>query len=154
MQFSLRTLLIATTAVAIYVGGSLGMMRTVNAWYGGGSLRPISFLFFRDLPLFVLWVFATVWGYDRRERPGMKALLGGLALTACWRFASPIFQTLIVRPNGASWQGAFSAWVIFNALVHTTIWALLLYALVKAAEPKPTPALSQEESSPADSRDR
>ena len=140
MQFSLRTLLIATTAVAIYVGGSLGMLRTVNAWYGGGSLRPVSFLFFSDLPLFVLWVFAIVWGYERRERPGMKALLGGLALAACWRFASPIFQTLIVRPTGASWEGAFSAWVIFNALVHTTIWALLLYALVKAAERNPTPA--------------
>lgn len=153
MQFSLRTLLIATTAVAIYVGGSLGMLRTVNAWYGGGSLRPISFLFFSDLPLFVLWVLAAVWGYDRRQRPGMKALLGGLALTACWRFASPILQTIIVRPSGASWEGAFSAWVIVNALVHTTIWALLLYALFKAAESRPA-VVSPLKATPADdSRD-
>ena len=140
MQFSLRTLLIATTAVAIYVGGSLGMLRTVNAWYGGGSLRPVSFLFFSDLPLFVLWVFATVWGYERRERPGMKALLVGLALTACWRFASPIFQALIVRPSGASWEGAYTGFTLLNALVKTTIWALLLYALFKAAEQTSTPS--------------
>ncbi|MBL9165845.1 MAG: hypothetical protein JNL18_24190 [Planctomycetaceae bacterium] len=154
MHFSLRTLLIATTAVAIYVGGSLGILRTLNAWQRGGALRPISFLFFSDLPLFVLWVFAAVWGYERRQRPGMNALLGGLGLTACWRFASPIVQTIIVRPSGASWEGAFSAFVIFNALIHTTIWALLLYAFVKASESRPAPVSPWEEPSPGDPHDR
>jgi hypothetical protein len=151
MHFSLRTLLIATTAVAIYVGGSLGMMRTLR---GGGSLPPISFLFFADLPLFVLWVFATVWGYERRERPGMKALLGGLILTAVWRFASPLVQALVFTPSGPSWEGAYTAFTLFSALVKTTIWALLLYALFKTAERNPTPAPIRKERSTPDIVDR
>jgi hypothetical protein len=38
MHFSLRTLLVATTAVAIYIGGSLGIARTLSIWraYGAG----------------------------------------------------------------------------------------------------------------------
>ena len=151
MHFSLRTLLIATTAVAIYVGGSLGMLRTLNLWRGGGrGLPSVSYLFFLDMPLFVLWVFAAVWGYDRRQRPGMKALLGGLILTAVWRFASPIVQTMIFRPlaaGGANGEMAFAAFTIFNALVHTTIWALLFYAFVKAAAPSPTPGLARQDRS-------
>lgn len=158
MHFSLRTLLIATTAVAIYVGGSLGMLRTLNLWRGGGrGLQSVSYLFFLDMPLFVLWVFAAVWGYDRRQRPGMKALLAGLILTAVWRFASPIVQTMIFRPlaaGGANGEMAFAAFTIFNALVQTTIWALLFYAFVKAAERRPAPFSPWEEPSPTDAVDR
>lgn len=138
MHFNLRTLLVIITAVAIYLGGSLGMLRTLNLWRGGGrALSSVSYLFFSDMPLFVLWVFAAVWAYDRRERPGMRALLAGLILTAVWRFASPIVQTAIFNPlaaGGANWEGAFAAFTILNALMQTTIWALLLYALVKSSQ--------------------
>jgi hypothetical protein len=146
MHFSLRTLLIVTTAVAIYVGGSLGMLRTLNLWSGGRrGLPSLSYLFFADLPLFVLWVFAAVWAYDRRQRPGMRALLGGLFLAAVWRFASPLMQTLLFQPmarGGANWEGAFAAFTVLTALVQTTIWGLFFYALVQAAgrdRPNTTP---------------
>jgi hypothetical protein len=89
MQFSLRTLLIATTAVAIYVGGTLGILRTIDGWQGGavGSFNVIYIL--SGLPLFVLWAIAAVWAFERRERPGMKPLLWGLVLTAAWRLVAP-----------------------------------------------------------------
>lgn len=154
MHFSLRTLLIATTAVAIYVGGSLGMIRTLNQWHGRGrSLPSISLLFFSDLPLFVLWVFAAVWAYDRRERPGMSALIAGLSLTAVWRFASPIIQAVVFEPlaaGGTSWEFSFAAFNIFSRLVQTLIWGLILYAFVKATGSRPKPSSRPDEpSSPA-----
>lgn len=155
MQFSLRTLLIATTAVAIYVGGSLGIVRTLNVWNGRTGVNSLSYVvLFSDMPKFVLWVVAAVWAFERRERPGMKALLGGLVLAAAWRFASPLVQGMIFRPLGANWEGAFTAFTLFNALMQTVSWGLLFYAFIKATERNPTPALSQEESSPADLRQR
>jgi hypothetical protein len=154
MHFSLRTLLVATTAVAIYMGGSLGLVRTLNVWQGRGGVHSLSYVYlFSDMPMFVLWVIAAVWAFDRSERPGMKALLGGLVLAAAWRFASPLVQAVIFQPIGANWEGAFAAFTIFNALVHTTIWGLLLYALLKAAEPWHAPASPLKVSPPAESRD-
>ena len=105
------------------------------------------------MPIFVLWVGAAVWAFDRRQRPGMKALLGGLVLTAAWRFASPLVQTVIFQPSGASWEGAFTAFTLFNALVQTTIWSLLLYAFVKVSESRPASVSPWEEPSPDESRD-
>ena len=154
MHFSLRTLLVATTAVTIYIGGSLGMVRTLNVWQGRSGVHSVSYVYlFSDMPMFVLWVVAAVWAFDRSERPGMKALLAGLVLAAAWRFASPLVQAVIFRPIGANWEGVFAAFTIFNALVHTTIWGLLLYALFKAAESRPAFFSPLKAALPDDSRD-
>ena len=137
MQFSLRTLLVATTAVAIYVGGSLGMVRTLNLWRGGSGLGPLNYVYLlSDLPMFVLWVGGAVWAFDRRDRPGMKALVCGLALTAAWRFASPLVQSAVFQSmsSSASQQIAFASFTLINALLQTTSWTLILYVFVKVAE--------------------
>jgi len=158
MQFSLRTLLVATTAVAIYVGGSLGMVRTLNIWRGGSGLGPLNYVYLlSDLPMFALWVVGAVWAFDRRERPGMKALVCGLALTAAWRFASPLVQSMLFQSlssGSASQQFAFAAFTLINALVQTTNWTLILYAFVKVAESSSTPDLLRQDPLPANADDR
>jgi hypothetical protein len=156
MHFRLRTLLVATTAVAIYVGGSLGIARTLSMWRGAVRLGSINYVYLlADLPTFVLWVVGAVWAFDRRERPGMKALLWGLVLAAAWRFASPLAQAAVLQPilaSGGSHQAVFAAFTLFNTLVQTASWAMLLYAFIKASEPRSAP-VSPLKVSPAESRD-
>src|SRR5262245_6037133 len=118
MQFSLRTLLIATTAVAIYVGGSLGIVRTLSGWRGSPGLGSLNYVYLLSgLPAFVLWVIAAVWAFERRERPGMRVLLWGLVLTVAWRFASPLVQAAIIQPMGASGairEAYFATYALLN----------------------------------------
>ena len=158
MHFSLRTLLVATTAVAVYVGGTLGIMRTMNSWPGSGAPGSYSFVYILSgLPTFVLWAVAGAWAFERRERPGMKPLLWGLLLTAAWRLAAPFAQAVVLQiagPGGGAMQAFFAAFSLVNALMQTVSWALLFYAFVKASEPRPAPVSPWEEPSPGDPHDR
>lgn len=158
MHFSLRTLLVATTAVAVYVGGTLGIIRTMNSWQGSGTVASYSFVYILSgLPTFVLWAVAGAWAFERRERPGMKPLLWGLLLTAAWRLAAPFVQAAVLQiaaPGGSAMQSFFAGFSLINAAVQTASWALLFYAFVKAAEPRPAYVSPWEEPSPGDSRDR
>ena len=160
MHFSLRTLLVATTAVAVYVGGTLGIMRTLTGWSGSGGFGSLNYIYLlAGLPTFVLWAVAAVWAYERRERPGMRPLLWGLVLTAAWRMAAPLVQGVVFQltgtgAGGAGQQASFAAFSLFNAAVQTASWALLFYAFIKAAEPRPASVSPWEEPSPGDSRDR
>lgn len=157
MHFSLRTLLVATTAVAVYVGGSLGIIRTLSSWQGPGAIGSYNVVYMLSgLPTFVLWTVAAVWAFERRERPGIKPLLWGLIFTAAWRFAIPLVQMAmyqIAGPSGSSQQFGFAALSIVNAMMQTACWALLFYAFIKATEPQPAPVSPWEDPSPTDAID-
>ncbi len=149
MHFSLRTLLVATTAAAVYVGGSLAIVRTLTSWSGSGGFGSLNYIYLlAGLSTFVLWAVATVWAFERRGRPGMRPLLWGLVLAAAWRMASPLVQAAVFQltgPGGAGQQASFAAFSLFNAAVQTATWALLFYAFVKASESRPTPVSPWEE---------
>jgi len=158
MQFSLRTLLIATTAVAIYVGGSFGVVRTLSVWQGSSAMGmiPYSYLLF-GMPTFVLWVVAVVWAYERRERPGMKPLIGGLLLMLAWRVASPLVQAAILQPvlaSGSARDVYLTFYTLINALMQTLSWALLLYAFVKASDANAPPVAQPQGASPISPSER
>jgi hypothetical protein len=141
MHFSLRSLLVATTAVAIYVGGFLGILRTMNGWQGAGTVSSYNIIYMLSgLPQFVLLAIAAVWAFDGRDRPGFKPLLWGLALTAAWRFLGPLVQMApfqLIAPSGPNQQFFFAAFALVNAMMQTASWAVLFYAFVKASAPRP-----------------
>jgi hypothetical protein len=146
MHFSLRTLLIATTAAAIYIGGSFGILRTLA---DGGRVDSFGVIYLLSgVPLFVLWSFAVVWAFERRLQPGCKALLWGLVITASWHFVGPLLQMALIRlttMGGLSQQFMFTGLGFLNAIVQAATWALLFYAFVKASESRPTPVSPWEE---------
>jgi hypothetical protein len=158
MHFSLRTLLVAATAVAIYVGGSLGILRTVNGWAGASGLGFWNGVHvFFGLPLFVLWAFAVVWAFERRERPGVKLLFWGLAFTAAWRLVALLVQMSafhFMGIDGSNQLFFYAAFELFNGLIETASWAVLFFAFVKASESRPASVSPWEDPSPTDAVDR
>lgn len=137
MHFSLRTLLVVITAVAIYIGFHLGMIRTLH---GATALRAPGFLsMLYRLPLFIIWSVAAANIYPRRHQsPHANLVLTAILLGFLGLFVSPFAQFVYVRvsePNGGSmefmrWYTA--AYVLVSGAVEATCWGLLLYAYAKA----------------------
>jgi hypothetical protein len=137
MHFSLRTLLVATTAVAVYVGFHLGMIRTLH---GASTLHGPGFLsMLYRLPLFIIWSVAAANIYPRRHQsPHANLVLAAILLGFLGLFVSPFAQIVFLRmggPNGGSmefmrWYSA--AYVLVGGAVEAICWGLLLYAYAKA----------------------
>ena len=145
MHFSLRTLLIATTVAAIYVGGLLGLMRTFQS--SGISSPYILFHALCGLPIFILWCVAGEWALrNRSANSSARAMLAAVVIAAAWRLSSPVLQTLFfsfVTPG----SGGFQIYSIFSSVLHATCeftsWLLMSYAVVQAVR-RDEPSVSAE----------
>lgn len=138
MHFSLRTLLVVITAVAVYVGFHLGMIRTFHGDFPMNA--PGFFGMLYRLPLFTIWSVAAASIYPRRKRlPSGNLVLGAILLAFVWLLASPFAQLIFLRLGGPStgnmnfmrWYSA--AYVVVEGAVEAISWGLILYAYVKAS---------------------
>jgi hypothetical protein len=156
MHFSLRTLLVATTAVAVYIGFHFGMIRT---FHGRTALNaPGLFGMLYHLPLFIIWSVAAANIYPvRRKIPHANLVLAAILLAFAWQLTSPFAQLVffrflqsgdssfqsggasLVSTNALRWYG--SAFALLEGVVEAMCWGLILYAYVK------TSALVVDESS-------
>lgn len=149
MHFSLRTLLIATTAVAIYVGFHLGMFRTFSPRRSLDDVVFIAMLY--RLPLFIIWSIAGSMVFDRRVALGRANLvLAAILLAATWMMLSPFAQAALFHfqsfnPNnwgGRRWYGA--AWSILDGVVEAASWGLMLYAYLETSRAPALPSGAEQ----------
>ena len=148
MHFSLRTLLVVITAVAVYIGFHLGMIRT---FHGRTALNaPGLFGMLYHLPLFIIWSVAAANVYPaRRKIPHANLVLAAILLAFVWQLTSPFAQLVFVRflqsnnsgfqSGGASlvstnvlrWYG--SAFAVVEGIIEAICWGLILYAYAKTS---------------------
>lgn len=146
MHFSLRTLLVVITAVAVYIGFHLGMIRT---FYGRNALTASGlFGMLYHLPLFIIWSVAAASIYPvRRKIPHANLALAAILLAFAWQLTSPFAQhvflrllqsgnssfqsggTSLVSTNALRWYG--SAFAVIEGVVEAMCWGLILYAYLK-----------------------
>lgn len=148
MHFSLRTLLAVITAVAVYVGYHLGMIRTLH---GRGVASVGTFLMMlHRLPLFVIWTVAVAHLYpQRRTLPYANWVLAAVATSMIWLFLSPFLQVIFRAMFGPNYLTADSVYwfssvqMILDATIEATSWGLLLYAylmITRSREQAPSSA--------------
>lgn len=145
MQFSLRTLLIATTAAAIYIGGFLALFRTVDQ---GNASSPVALVHaICGLPIFVLWCVAGEWAFRRRSSASSARLMLAAILTAAaWRLLSPFAQALFFRfvslnsgnVDAVQWYSAFMS--LLHSIFEFASWLLMTFAVVQGTKAMPAPA--------------
>jgi hypothetical protein len=148
MHFSLRMLLIVITAVAVYIGFHLGMIRT---FHGRTALNaPGLFGILNHLPLFIIWSVAAANIYPvRRKIPHANLVLAAILLAFAWQLTSPFGQlvflrflefgrpsfqsggTSLVSTNVLHWYG--SAFAVIDGGIEAICWGLILYAYVKTS---------------------
>ena len=145
MQFSLRTLLIATTAAAIYIGGFLALFRTVDQ---GNASSPVALVHaICGLPIFVLWCVAGEWAFRRRSSASSaKLMLAAILTAAAWRLLSPFAQALFFRfvslnsgnVDAVQWYSAFMS--LLHSIFEFASWLLMTFAVVQGTKGMPAPA--------------
>jgi len=144
-HFSLRTLLIVTTAAAVYIGSFLALIRTV---YPESASRPLSLVHVTcGVPIFVLWCVAGEWAFRRRaSAASARLMLAAILTTAAWCLLSPFAQALFFRfvslnsENAYQWYGVIAG--LLDSIFEFTSWLLLTFAVVQGmkAMPEPTAA--------------
>ena len=147
MQFSLRTLLVATAAVAIYIGSFLALTHTLAPERASGPLEVVRHNC--DLPLFVLWCLAGEWAFRRRSSaPSARLMLAAIIALGVWRLLMPFVQVLLhpflelnVGDVGVlQWYG-FIATLLYN-IVEFASWLLMVCAVVQGVMANPEPEVS------------
>src|SRR5688572_11275442 len=94
MHFSRRTLLIAATAAAVYIGSFLALIRTVAPYRASSPLAVVHYTC--DLPLFVLWCVAGEWAFRRRSSASSaRLMLAAILMIAAYRLLLPFIQALL-----------------------------------------------------------
>ena len=140
MQFSLRTLLIATTAVAIYVGGFLVLFRTLGQ---GDESSPFAVVHaVCGLPIFILWCVAGEWAFRRRSSAlSAKLMLAAILMAAAWRLLSPFAHAIFFRffSLNSGNVDAFQSYRVTASLLQSSFefasWLLMTFAVVQAINP-------------------
>ncbi len=142
MQFSLRTLLIATTAAAIYIGGILALWRTVDQRNASSPLALVHAV--SGLFIFVLWCVAGEWAFRRRSSASSaKLMLAAIVTAAAWRLVAPfaraIFNRFISLNSGnvdaVLWYSAFMS--LTHSIIECASWLLMILAVVQAIKSSP-----------------
>lgn len=148
MHFSLRTLLVVITAVAVYIGFHLGMIRSFHGRTALNASGLFGMLY--HLPLFIIWsVVAAHILPVRRKSPHANLVLVAILLAFVWQLTSPFAQLVFVRflqSNNSSFQSGGASLVSTNVLrwygssfavvegaVEAISWGLILYAYVKTS---------------------
>ena len=78
----LRTLLVATTAAAIYIGGILALFRTVDQSSASSPFALVHVI--SGLFIFVLWCVAGEWAFRHRSSASSARLMLAAILTAAF----------------------------------------------------------------------
>ena len=142
MQFSLRTLLIATTAAAVYIGGLLALFRTVDQSNASSPLALVHAV--SGLFIFVLWCVAGEWAFRRRSSSSSaKLMLAAILTAAAWRLLSPFAQAIFFRfvslnsgnVDALHWYSAFMS--LLHSIFEFASWLLMIFAVVQAIKPSP-----------------
>jgi len=147
MQFSLRTLLIATTAAAIYIGGFLALFRTVDQSSASSPLALVHAMC--GLPIFVLWCVAGEWAFRRRSSASSaKLMLAAILTAAAWRLFSPIAQAIFFHfvsldsgnADAIQWYSAYMS--LLHSIFEFASWLLMTFAVVQGMKATPEPEAS------------
>ena len=131
MQFSLRTVLFAVTAAALYIGSVLGLSRALTPNQGAEYIVALQVV--SGAPLFVLWCLMGAWSFRRRQesisaRLMFAAIATALASTLIGPFAFMAFRSFMSVQT-------FAAFVsMFHNLVQFATWLLLSWAVVHAVK--------------------
>ncbi len=135
MHFSLRALLIAATAAAVYIGSFLALIRTVAPYRASSPLAVVHHTC--DLPLFVLWCVAGEWAFRRRSSASSaRLMLAAILMIAAWRLFSPFVQALLFQflevnfgdVGVLQWYGVIAT--LINNIVEFTSWLLMTFAVI------------------------
>jgi hypothetical protein len=135
MHFSLRMLLIAATAAAVYIGSFLALIRTVAPYRASSPLAVVHYTC--DLPLFVLWCVAGEWAFRRRSSASSARLMfAAILMIAAWRLFSPFVQALLFQflevnfgdVGVLQWYGVIAT--LINNIVEFTSWLLMTFAVI------------------------
>jgi hypothetical protein len=134
MQFSLRTIFIIFTTVAVYTAVNVALVQ----WAGAAkSLGPYAASM---LPMFLLWVVAVFWIYEHRATlTGYRLVLIALLLSITWRLASQAITSLafrLISTSGAGVPWLFTLQMFLDGFVRAAAWALVIYAFVRANDTK------------------
>jgi hypothetical protein len=142
MQFSLRTLLIATTAAAIYMAGILALFPTVDQSNASSPLALVHAMC--GMPIFVLWCVAGEWAFRRRSSASSaKLMLAAILTAAAWRLFSPIAQAIFFHfvsldsgnADAIQWYSAYMS--LLHSIFEFASWLLMIFAVVQAIKPSP-----------------
>lgn len=142
MHFSLRTLLIATTAAAVYIGGFLAFFRTIAPGSPSSSFALVHATC--GLPIFVLWCVAGEWAFRRRSSAASARLMLAAILTAAaWRLLSPFAQALFFRfvslnsgnADAVQWYSGITT--LLHSIFEFASWLLMTFAVVQGTKAMP-----------------
>lgn len=142
MQFNLRTLLIATTAAAVYIGGILSLFRTVDQSSASSPFALVHVI--SGLFIFVLWCVAGEWAFRHRSSASSaKLMLAAILTAAAWRLLSPFAQAIFFRlvslnsgnVDAVQWYGVFMS--LLNSIFEFASWLLMIFAVVQAIKTNP-----------------
>jgi hypothetical protein len=132
MQFSLRTIFIIITTVAVYTAAEVALYQSTPEM---GEMRALEAVV--GLPLFVLWIVAACWVFQhRRKLEAYRLVLVALLIVIGWKVAGEIIYTIAFQLLNSSRHGLGSALLtlssLFYDLADTASWALVLLAYIRA----------------------
>ena len=136
-NFSLRSLLFVTTAVAVIIGTKLFIIELTRS--PRIDDRYYEFIWnlqtWGDVPVLVIWSVAIEWVLRRTDRqtPGRALLVSALALSLVWTLVghSVIYQSLKYLWQGDAYLVAINMMVLINYVLSTIVWILTLAAFVR-----------------------
>jgi hypothetical protein len=136
MQFSLRTIFIIFTTVAVYTAVEVALYRSAPDIGSSRSLYTVALL-----PLFVLWVVAACWVFEhRRTLEAYRLVLLAILLNIGSRLFGEVITTLgyhfVTTSRNGLGAAVFALSSLFYAAANTASWALVLLAYVRANQAK------------------
>jgi uncharacterized BrkB/YihY/UPF0761 family membrane protein len=144
MQFSLRTILVAMTAAAVYIGGIIGLDGALEQSYYGSTYFTWNVV--SGLPTFVLWCVAGEWAFRwRRRSPAARLLLAAIVVGAAWTVLGML--SYVLMETAFSNEFVYTAFSVINNLVDFVTWLLFALAVVRTIPPpgSEVPAAPMEE---------
>ena len=141
-RFSLRTLLIITTAVALLIGAKKWLFDMYRYTDPGDVVAQVAFQLqiWRDLPLLVVWALGCEWIARRTSTgdPGRRLIGIALALNIVWQLLGGIGMYRLLQYFAPTQLNIATIVVLsVETLVQTTVWALVLVAYVRLYESRP-----------------
>jgi hypothetical protein len=138
LQFRLRTLLLITTATAVYLGVNLALYRTLGSSgsiFGGPMIVQSLF----RLPLFLVWLAAALWVYAGRDRLKCSGMvLMALVVLMAWNMvAEPLYMVVAMRLTlapGTIGQMLMLALTLISLTVSIGGWVVLFVAYARSNE--------------------
>ena len=137
MQFRLRTLLLVTTATAVFLGVNSVLYQMMGAV--SGIWPSVAFRSLFRLPQFLVWLVGALWVFERRARlrnPELVLLALGIAMS--WHTVSePLSMVIFTRippMQGTLGQLTLMGLTLASIAVDVVVWGLVLVAYARANE--------------------